>query len=73
MKKTQSWLKVSKQQSCLDKISETGNQNHLLETIELVTDESLSIAFSRRVTRGGMGERLGRSPLLFFENWKKVP
>ena len=73
MKKTQSWLKVSKQQSCLDKISETGNQNHLLQTIELVTAESLSIAFSRRVTRGGMGEGVGRSPLLFFENWKKGP
>ena len=47
MKKTQSWLKVSKQQNCLNKISETGKQNHLLQTIELVTDGSLSLVFSK--------------------------
>ena len=47
MKKTQSWLKVSKQENCLNKISKTGKQNHLLQTIELVTDGSLCLVFRK--------------------------
>lgn len=47
MKKTQSWIKVSKQQTYLDKINKTGNQNHLLPTIELVTDGNLCLVFRK--------------------------
>ena len=43
----QGLAKVSKQQNCLNKIGETGRENHLLQTIVLVTDGSLSLVFSK--------------------------
>ena len=47
MKKRQRWLKVSKQQNCLNKISETEKQHHPLQADELVTDGGFSLVFSK--------------------------